>query len=199
MNYFKRKNLVCSFFITRLLLPFCFIINTMCACQRNKKAEQKIQTSKGTWIPVTDVVSLTQSNCCSLCALSFQIFDSSDLDTYTDAFLNKSKILSWIHTPFISVVWFKYLYLSTDFYNIILIQQMFIKDLHCGRGFPGGSVVKNLPSNAGDVESIPRSGRFPREGSASHSSVLAWEIPWTEEPGGLQSMKSQKSQTWHSN
>ena len=30
---------------------------------------------------------------------------------------------------------------------------------------------------------------------ATHSSILAWEIPWTEEPGGLQSMESQKSQT----
>ena len=34
---------------------------------------------------------------------------------------------------------------------------------------------------------------------ATHTSILAWEIPWTEEPGGLQSMGSQKSQTWLSN
>ena len=33
------------------------------------------------------------------------------------------------------------------------------------------------------------------EEMANHSSILAWEIPWTEEPGGLQSMGSQKSQT----
>ena len=50
-------------------------------------------------------------------------------------------------------------------------------------------VVKNLPVNAGDVRdmgSIPGSGRFPRkEGMATHSSILAWRIPWTEEPGGL--------------
>ena len=50
-------------------------------------------------------------------------------------------------------------------------------------GFPGVSVVKNLPANAGDAGSIPGSGRFPGEGNATHSSVLAWEIPWTEEPG----------------
>jgi len=31
---------------------------------------------------------------------------------------------------------------------------------------------------------------------ATHSSILAWEIPWTEEPGGLQSLGSQNSQTW---
>ena len=55
-------------------------------------------------------------------------------------------------------------------------------------GFPGGSVVGNLPANAGDVGSIPGSGRPLEKEMASHSSVLAWEIPWTEKPGGLQSM-----------
>ena len=59
-------------------------------------------------------------------------------------------------------------------------------------GFPGGSVVKNPPANAGDVDSTPGSGRSPGEGNANHSSILAWEIPWTEESGGLQSMESQR-------
>ena len=53
-------------------------------------------------------------------------------------------------------------------------------------------VVKNLPANAGDVNSIPGSGRSPKEGMATHSSILAWRIPWTEEPGGLQSTVSQR-------
>ena len=56
-------------------------------------------------------------------------------------------------------------------------------------GFPGGSVVKNLPVNAGDTRDaglIPGSGRTPGGGNATCSSILAWEIPWTEEPGGLQ-------------
>ena len=52
-------------------------------------------------------------------------------------------------------------------------------------GFPAGSVVKNLPANAGDMGSIPGSGRSSREGNGNSSSVLAWKIPWTEEPGGL--------------
>ena len=56
-------------------------------------------------------------------------------------------------------------------------------------GFPGGSVVKNLPTNAGDLGSIPGLGRSPGKGS---SSTLAWEIPWTEEPGGLQCAGSQR-------
>ena len=61
-------------------------------------------------------------------------------------------------------------------------------------GFPGGSVAKNPPANAGDMVSVPGSGRSPEGGIATHSSFLAWEIPWTEEPGSLQSMGSTKSQ-----
>ena len=53
-------------------------------------------------------------------------------------------------------------------------------------------MVKNLPSSAGDItdaDSEPVSGRSPGgEGIATHFSILAWRIPWTEEPGGLQSM-----------
>ena len=44
------------------------------------------------------------------------------------------------------------------------------------------------PANAGDMGSIPGSGKSPGKEMAPHSSILAWEIPWTEEPGGLQSM-----------
>ena len=53
-------------------------------------------------------------------------------------------------------------------------------------------MVKNLTAKAGDAGSIPGSGRCPGEGTASLSSILAWEIPWTKEPGGLQSMGSQR-------
>ena len=61
-------------------------------------------------------------------------------------------------------------------------------------GFLGGSVVKKLLANAGDAGMIPGPGRSP-EKMATHSSILAWEIPWTEEPGGLQSMGCLQSQT----
>ena len=50
-------------------------------------------------------------------------------------------------------------------------------------------VVKNPPANAGDTRDrdlIPGSEMVP------HSSILAWEIPWTEEPGGLQSVRLQR-------
>ena len=59
-------------------------------------------------------------------------------------------------------------------------------------GFPGGSEVKASASNAGDLGSIPGSGRSPGEGNGNHSSILAWRIPWTEKPGRLQSTGSQR-------
>ena len=60
--------------------------------------------------------------------------------------------------------------------------------------FPRGSDGKESACNAGGMQSIPGSGRSLEEGLATHPSVLAWRSPWTEEPGGLQSMGSQ-SQT----
>ena len=56
-------------------------------------------------------------------------------------------------------------------------------------------VVKNLPANAGDVRdmgSIPGLGRSLENEMATHSRILAWRIQWTEEPGGLQSIGSQR-------
>ena len=56
--------------------------------------------------------------------------------------------------------------------------------------FLDGSVVKNPPANAGDAGLIPGSEDPQEEEMATHSSILAWKIPWIEEPGGLQSMGS---------
>ena len=55
-----------------------------------------------------------------------------------------------------------------------------------------GSEVKVSACNAGDLGSIPGSGRSPGEGNGTHSSILAWRIPWMEEPGGLQSTGLQR-------
>ena len=97
------------------------------------------------------------------------------------------------------------------------------------QGFPSGSAVKNLPANAGDAGSIPRSGRLLDKEMATHSraslvaqmvknlptmqetwirslsredpmekemdtlsSIFIWRIPWTREPGRLQSMELQR-------
>ena len=59
-------------------------------------------------------------------------------------------------------------------------------------GFPGGSVDKESACNAGDLGLIPGLGRSLEKGMATHSSILAWKIPWTEEPGRLQSMGWQR-------
>ena len=55
-------------------------------------------------------------------------------------------------------------------------------------GFPGGSHCKESVFNAGDPGSIPGLGKSSGERNASHFTILAWRIPWTEDPGGLQSM-----------
>ena len=60
------------------------------------------------------------------------------------------------------------------------------------KGFPGGTVVKNPLSNAGDVGSSPGSGRSLEKEIATHSSILAWEIPWTKESDTLQSIVLQR-------
>ena len=56
-------------------------------------------------------------------------------------------------------------------------------------GFPGGSVVKNPPANEGDARDTrtPGSGRSSGGGNGNHSSILAWEASWTEEPDGIRS------------
>ena len=61
--------------------------------------------------------------------------------------------------------------------------------------FPGGSDGKESSRKAGtQVQSLGREDALEKE-MATHSGILAWRIPRTEEPGGLQSMGSQKSQT----
>ena len=62
-------------------------------------------------------------------------------------------------------------------------------------GFPHSSVGKELACNAGDLGSIPGQEDPLVKEMATHSSILAWRILWTEEPGGLQSSGSQKLDT----
>ena len=56
-------------------------------------------------------------------------------------------------------------------------------------------MIKNLPANAGGVRDMGSILRLGRSSGATHSSILAWRIPWTEEPGGLQSMGHRESDT----
>ena len=62
-------------------------------------------------------------------------------------------------------------------------------------GFPGGSAVKNSPAmqepQERQVQSLSQEDPLEEE-MAAHSSIVAWRIPWTEEPGGLQFMVLQR-------
>ena len=59
-------------------------------------------------------------------------------------------------------------------------------------GLPWWLSGKESACSAGDPGSIPGSGRSPGEGNATHSSTLAWKIPWTEEPGRLHFIEVQR-------
>ena len=119
----------------------------------------------------------------------FFLTSSSQLqsnNSYLFSLMSNFKSLSWI-IPFCHIHFYHFL-------DFLLI-----------RGFPGGSVVKNPPANAGasckrhgSVWSLDLKDPLEEE-MAAHSSILAWEIPWTEKPGGLQFMKLQKRRTWLSN
>ena len=70
----------------------------------------------------------------------------------------------------------------------------------CTGGFPGSSDGKEPARNTGDPSSTPGPGRSAGEGPGNPLSTLAWRIPWTEEPGGLQSMGSQRvGRSWAAN
>ena len=63
------------------------------------------------------------------------------------------------------------------------------------QGYPGGLVVENLPDNTGEARDeglIPESGTSTGGGNGNPSGILAWEVPWTEKPGGEQSMGLQR-------
>ena len=81
-------------------------------------------------------------------------------------------------------------------YNINVInREILIHEYNIPRASQVALVVKNLPANPGDtrgVVSIPVPGRSPGVGNGNNSSILAWKIPWTEEPGRLSSMGLQR-------
>ena len=79
--------------------------------------------------------------------------------------------------------------MHTAIYKIHEQQEFIAQEL---QGFPAGSDIKESVCNAGDLGSIPGLGRSSVEGMATHSSILVWRITWTEEPGRVQSMRSQR-------
>ena len=86
----------------------------------------------------------------------------------------------WIHS---TKIWI--LQLTFNF-------QYCLKERYTTRYFPGGSDSKASACNVGDLGSIPGLGRSPGEGNGNPLQYFAWKIPWTEEPGRLQSKESQR-------
>ena len=85
---------------------------------------------------------------------------------------------------------------ASAFLHCLIVKNIFSKNdtVTLLKGFPGGSAVKNLLTRQEmDETRVGSLGQeFPlEEGMATHSSILAWRIPWTEEPGGLQTIGSQ--------
>ena len=81
----------------------------------------------------------------------------------------------------------------------LIIQGIVFADVKWYQQLTGASqmalMVNNPPANAGDTRdmgSIPGLEDPLEKGMATHSNVLAWRIPWTEEPGGLKSVRSQR-------
>ena len=83
--------------------------------------------------------------------------------------------------------------MNSGWFYIYIYIYIYILSVYTYIGFPGGSVVKNTPAMQEPQETQVRSlGQEDplEEGIASYSSILAWRISWTEEPGRLQSMGS---------
>ena len=83
----------------------------------------------------------------------------------------------------------------SGFYNMYKWKLYTYLQWNIGWAFQVVLVVKHLPANAGDirdVSSIPGSGESSEGRRGNLPSILDWRIPWTEEPGGLQSMGSQR-------
>ena len=74
------------------------------------------------------------------------------------------------------------------YFNVVSL----LRNLKISKGFPSSADGKASDYNARDLGSIPRLRRSLQKEMATHSSILAWRTPWTEESGGLQSMRSQR-------
>ena len=98
---------------------------------------------------------------------------------------------------FPSFFWMTKTFFIIPFYLFIDLSQIFLFSVFMSWVWASlvAQMVKNLPAmQETQVQSLDQEDPLEK-GMATHSSILAWEIPWTEEPGGLQSMGSQKNWT----
>ena len=73
-----------------------------------------------------------------------------------------------------------------------VLHRVILKECLVSMGFPAGLDSKESACNVGDLGSIPGQEDPLEKEMATHFSILAWKIPWSEEPGGLQSMGLQR-------
>ena len=110
------------------------------------------------------------------------IFPSQQAQNVFPFFLQFFKLMTYFSTVFAIVV------KLTSRYFILIGTNINVID------FPGGSVVKNTPpKQETQIQSVGQEDALQKE-KATHSSILVWEISWREEPGGLQSMGSQRGE-----
>ena len=114
----------------------------------------------------------------------------NELIDYRGSSINKSKFAFSMFQP---------LNQSLEIWsNVSRAAQWILEPSILAGSFPGGSVVKNPPAmhETKEMRVWSLSQKDPlKEAMATHSSILAWEIAWTEEPGGLQTIRLQK--VWH--
>ena len=137
------------------------------------------------------VVRSTTFSCFTINYLfsGFQIVHTNSLPIFLMNYLPFSE---FERAPYIYILIMMILTLWQCFSQFVFLYRVF-------GGFSGSSVVKNLPPmQETQVQSLGREDPLEKE-MAIHSSILAWEIPWTEEPCRLQSMESQKSPAQLSN
>ena len=95
-------------------------------------------------------------------------------------------------------IWIQFLDKSFKFFSILCLfvkLENWIKPVFFYTASQAALMVKDPPASAGDTRasgSIPGWRRSPGGWNGTHSSIPAWKIPWTKEPGGLQSMGSQR-------
>ena len=126
------------------------------------------------------------------CPLSLHFPEASSFNFY---FILQDNLLTILYE---FQVYSKVIKLHIDFTSLHICIIFFFRGFPRWLGLPGGLPGKESACNAGDLGSIPGLGRALGEGNgypfqlekemATHSSILVWRIPWTEEPGGLQSM-----------
>ena len=98
----------------------------------------------------------------------------------------------FLHFAFVFFIFFAFVNSAAMNMSVYIFVWVFVSSYLGVEFFPGSSAGKESACNVGDLGSVPSWEDPLEEGMATHSGILAWRIPQTEEPGGLQSKRSQR-------